>query len=182
MGTGWGRGTLQRCPVHTPPLQTEGSSAALSFVLDCFLFQYLSIWLCWVLVATCRIFDFCGVMQPTPVCLPGKSCGQRRSQKSWTRLSATEHTHRHVGSSVVACGIWFPDQGSNLGPPCIGRMESQPLDHQGSPWAVSTRGLCAVDKFSSCLLVIPHLFIDSRNIYSPIVCQDLVWSFEDTQV
>ena len=33
---------------------------------------------------------------------------------------------------VVACGIQFPDQGSNPGP-CIGSLESQPGDHQGSP-------------------------------------------------
>lgn len=45
------------------------------------------------------------------------------------------------------------------------------------------RDLCAVDEFSSCiLLLIPHLFIDSRSIYSPTVCQGLVWAFEDTEV
>ena len=33
---------------------------------------------------------------------------------------------------VVACGIWCPDQRSSLGP-CIGSMESSPLDHQRSP-------------------------------------------------
>ena len=34
---------------------------------------------------------------------------------------------------VAAYGIQFPDQGSNLGPPGIGSVESQPLDHLGSP-------------------------------------------------
>ena len=37
-----------------------------------------------------------------------------------------------VGSLVAACRIWFPDQGSNLAPG-TGSVESQPLDHQGSP-------------------------------------------------
>ena len=33
---------------------------------------------------------------------------------------------------VAACGIQFPDQGSNPDP-CIGSMGFHPLDHQGSP-------------------------------------------------
>ena len=37
---------------------------------------------------------------------------------------------QHTGSLVVACGIWFPDQRSNPGPPAL-RMWS--LSHQGSP-------------------------------------------------
>ena len=32
----------------------------------------------------------------------------------------------------MACGIAFPDQGLNSGP-CIGSVESEPLDHQRSP-------------------------------------------------
>ena len=46
-----------------------------------------------------------------------------------------------AGSLAVACGIWFPDQGSKTAPafpprtpaPHIRSMESQLLDHQGSP-------------------------------------------------
>ena len=37
---------------------------------------------------------------------PGLSCGTRDIQ-SWLW---------HAGSLLIACGIWFPDQGSNLGP------------------------------------------------------------------
>ena len=33
---------------------------------------------------------------------------------------------------IAACGIQFPDQGSNWAP-CLGSAESQPLDHQRSP-------------------------------------------------
>ena len=33
---------------------------------------------------------------------------------------------------LEACGIQLPEQGLNPGP-CIWRMESQPLDHQGQP-------------------------------------------------
>ena len=36
---------------------------------------------------------------------------------------------------VSTCGIQFPDQGLNQAP-CIGSMQSQPLDHQGSPYSV----------------------------------------------
>ena len=39
---------------------------------------------------------------------------------------------------VVACGIQFPDQGSNLAP-CIGSTETQPLDHQESPCCCSLK-------------------------------------------
>ena len=37
---------------------------------------------------------------------PGLSCGTQDIQ-SWLW---------HAGSLLIACGIWFPDQGSNLGP------------------------------------------------------------------
>ena len=40
---------------------------------------------------------------------------------------------QHVGSSVVAGGIQFPDQGSNLGASCIGSVESQPLTTREVP-------------------------------------------------
>ena len=40
---------------------------------------------------------------------------------------------QHVDSQLWhACGIQFPDQGSNPVPPCTGSTESYPLDHQGS--------------------------------------------------
>ena len=71
--------------------------------------------------------------QPTPVLLPGEFHGQRSLQScscslTWSHkeLDMTEQlsfTHHHSGSLVAACkllviarGIWFPDQGSNLGP------------------------------------------------------------------
>lgn len=38
---------------------------------------------------------------------------------------------------VAACGIQFPDQGSNPSPSGAGNMESWPLEHQGSCCAVS---------------------------------------------
>ena len=38
----------------------------------------------------------------------------------------------HCGTRE-ACVIQFPDRGST-GAPCFGSAESQPLDHQGSPW------------------------------------------------
>ena len=37
-----------------------------------------------------------------------------------------------LGSLVVACGIQLPNR-TRTQVPCIGSMESQPLDHQGSP-------------------------------------------------
>ena len=39
---------------------------------------------------------------------------------------------QHANSSVPACGLQFTVQGLNSGP-CIGSVESLPLDHQGSP-------------------------------------------------
>ena len=40
----------------------------------------------------------------------------------------------HTGSLVAACGVWFPDQGSNPGPPAVWEPGVwEPLDHQGSP-------------------------------------------------
>ena len=39
---------------------------------------------------------------------------------------------KHAGSSFQHVGSQFPDQGRNLSP-CIGSMEPQPWDHQGSP-------------------------------------------------
>ena len=37
---------------------------------------------------------------------------------------------------LVVRGILFPDQGSNLGPLHFLSTESEPLDHQGGPWAL----------------------------------------------
>ena len=31
---------------------------------------------------------------------------------------------QHEGPLIVACGIKFPDQGSDPGPPSVGRVES----------------------------------------------------------
>ena len=38
------------------------------------------------------------------------------------------------GAHFMACGILVPWPGIKPLTPCVGSMESQPLDHQGSPW------------------------------------------------
>ena len=52
----------------------------------------------------------------------------------WAFWSSFRHSRSLVAPFellVGACRIQFPDQGWNPSP-CIGRMESQPLDHQGA--------------------------------------------------
>ena len=60
--------------------------------------------------------------------LPGLSCS------TWDLSSSLWHAGFLVAACdlVAACGTYFLDQGSNLGP-CIESMESWLLDHQGSP-------------------------------------------------
>ena len=52
---------------------------------------------------------------------------------------------KHVGPIVVACAISFPGQGLRQAF-CIGSTESQPLDHQGSPWKV-----LILNKYIECI-------------------------------
>ena len=54
---------------------------------------------------------------------------------------------QHAGSLVAACVIYFPNQGSNLGP-CMGSVASQPLDQKEVPafvcFEVSKRGMTQI--------------------------------------
>lgn len=48
-------------------------------------------------------------------------------------------------------------------------------------WAILVSDLFVIYEFPGCLLLLnPHSFIDSRNIYSAAVCQGPVWASEDT--
>ena len=71
------------------------------------------------------------------VAAPGLlSCGLPAPQL-WHEKSQLQH----------ACGIQFPDQGSNP-TPCIGSVESYPLPHQG----------CPITSFASCEHCIIYVF------------------------
>ena len=71
-------------------------------------FQYLFIWLYWVLVVACRTFDlYCGMRD-----LFFSSCGVK----------------------ILSCSLWdLVLTRDETQAPCIGSLESQPQDHQGSP-------------------------------------------------
>ena len=96
-----------------------------------FLIIFIYFWLCWVIIAACGI----SLVVASGVCsslqCPGFSL-------QWLLLLQSMDS-RHVGSVVVAlglsysmaCGI-FLDQGLNLCP-LHWRMDSQPLDHLGTP-------------------------------------------------
>ena len=64
-----------------------------------------------------------------PVLLPGESYEQRilEGYSPWSHKESdmTERLNSNSNAelSAAACGIWFPDQGSNLGP-CIGSAEA----------------------------------------------------------
>ena len=61
---------------------------------------------------------------------------------------------------VAACGIQCPNLRDRTCGPCIGKAESQPLDHQGSPYPSQT--FLADD----VLLVSPHNFLSICIFFS----------------
>ena len=104
---------------------------AFFFFLNKFIYLFIYLWLCWVLVS---------VRGLSPVAVSGGHSSSRCAGLSPSRpLSLRSPGSRRAGSAIVAhrpscsaaCGI-FPDQGSN---PCPmhWQADSQPLRHQGSP-------------------------------------------------
>ena len=91
---------------------------ALFFFLSIYLFSLL-LWLHWVFVAVRGLVSSCGV--------------QVFSLQLWRTGLAVP---RHVGSQ-------FPDQGSNPRPRHW-KVDSLPLDHQGSPYVCSLTGAMGI--------------------------------------
>ena len=107
-------------------------------------------------------------IQPTDVFIylaaPGLSCGLQDLQL------------QHVGfffffSSVVSCGIYFPDQGWNPGP-CIASTKLQPQGHQESPW-IYFFSLAEYRFYCYCFFV----FIPQSNSWLELSSGRLSWSF-----
>ena len=104
-----------------------------------FFFNLFILWLCWVLVSVRGL----SLVVASGVHSSSRSVGLSLSRPLLWRSTGS----RRAGSVVVAhgpscsaaCGI-FPDQGSN---PCSlhWQADSQPLRHQGSPWAFFNESL-----------------------------------------
>ena len=121
-------------------------------VLHCFFFNkfiylFIYFWLCWVFVS---------VRGLSPVAASGGHSSSRCAGLSLSRPLLLQSTgSRRAGSVVVAhgpscsaaCGI-FSDQGSN---PCPlhWQADSQPLRHQGSPFALFYNFRITVEMVSS---------------------------------
>ena len=105
------------------------------FLINLFIYLFIYLWLCWVFVS---------VRGLSLVVASGGHSSSRCAGLSLLRPLLLQGTgSRRAGSVIVAhgpscspaCGI-FPDQGSN---PCPlhWQADSQPLRHQGSPFAQS---------------------------------------------
>ena len=88
---------------------------------------------------------------------------------------------------VAVYGIQFPDQGSNLSP-CTGSMESQPLNHQGSPYSLFALSLKQFDSdvqyfYHVDLIFSCHIFFTQGEItLCPQGRSDLRWIAVGSQV
>ena len=85
-----------------------------------------------ILVFICNVYLY--LFKQHFIYLFGCTGSQVRHMKS-SLFSCSTWNYLSLGAAcefVVACGIQFPDQGSNPGP-LHWRMESQLLDHQGRP-------------------------------------------------
>ena len=101
-----------------------------------------------------------------------KSCSRVTVAKQQVRIfvfvclfGCTGSQLQHANFLVVTCGIQFPDQGMTLGPLCIGSLDSQSLDHLGSPKNLKP-GLTAQIQSLITVLQCSMEFVGGRNFSS----------------
>ena len=132
---------------------------ALLFFFFLFFFKiFIYLWLCWVLAS---------VRGPSPAVASGGHSSSRRAGlppsrplllRSTGSRRADPATVAHGPSRSAACGI-LPDQGSNPRP-LHWQADSQPLRHQGSPYAL------LLYKPITC-----HSFSPNRNVIHSLIGQ-----------
>ena len=128
MGTGWGSGQPQEGgSAHSGPSPHTRLSRQRVSVLTCPLFWTASFFLNIYLFVCAESYlqpvgslIFVASCDPFQSTFLGNSMDRAGHKRVGHDLSAAEHTHRHMGSLVVTCGIEFPDQGLNPGPPSLG--------------------------------------------------------------